>query len=300
MRRLLVTLMTIILILFSFTAQGEDYSTYSQQALLKKRNELFQELSRVNTAYGTLVKTEELSSPSEDSLGSIISLFPDEQFAMLVRDKCGKFSINQPVSQADLDTITEIWLAPDYKPTDLTGIGYLRNVTRLHLYGNNYVTEIPEEIGNLKGLNYIDLYGCNITSLPESLFTIATLDHLELTKSKITSLPSGIGNWVNLRTLLINSISITELPEEIGNLVNLQTLQADHTAITKLPDSICNLINLQTLDVSDTTISELPVNIGNLLSLKNLNISNTKISALPESIWGLTLDKLDMSGTTIR
>ena len=254
----------------------EDYSTYTKDELLQKRNQLIQELSAVTTAYGSAAKAE-LLTPSDESLGSIISIFPDEQFAMLVRDKCGKFSINQPITRAELDTITSLRLADDYTPSDLTGIGHLRNVTAIHLFGNKLVTVIPEEIGNLTKLEHIDLFGCKITSLPASLFTISTLKHLELPQT-----------------------GVSVLPEEVGNLLLLKELLIDSTSITKLPDSICNLTNLQTLNISNTKISELPSSIGNLVSLKNLDISNTRISTLPDSIWGLELEKLNMSGTSIR
>ncbi len=52
---------------------------------------------------------------------------------------------------------------------------------------------------------------------------------------------------------------------------------------------------------SDTSkVASLPENFGNLVNLKTLDISHTNISSLPDSIWGLTLENLDMSGTSIK
>ena len=134
MKRKISLSLVVVMICIAIFSFAE--STKSKEELLDRRSELIAELTEINTALGQMVKAEELSGINtnpEDNLGSISSLFPDENLAMYVRDKLKKFSISQPVTQAELDTITSISVGGfgDYHPSDLTGIRYLRNAKKL-------------------------------------------------------------------------------------------------------------------------------------------------------------------------
>ncbi|MBE5786692.1 MAG: leucine-rich repeat domain-containing protein [Clostridiales bacterium] len=282
---------------------AEDYSSYSKEELDVKRQELIRELSLVSSAYGAMVKTEKVTDSSDESLGTIQSLFPDEYLAMAVRDGVAKFSINQTVTQKELDTVTQLWLSnySGYLAADLTGIGYLKNLEFLDLRSNPNCTVIPDEIGELTRLKKFLAQYSNITSLPESIGNLVNLEKLYLDYNKaLTSLPENIGNLVNLRELTMSNTSLNSLPENIGNLVNLRELNLSYTSLNSLPESICNCTNLTALYIPYTNVSSLPDNIGNLVNLKTLSIGHTNISSLPESIWGLTLTYLDMSGTSVK
>ncbi len=282
---------------------AEDYSAYTKEELEVKRQELIQELSLISSAYGAMVKTELLSDSSGESLGSIQSLFPDEDFAMFIRDKLQKFSISQPVTQDELDTIKSVNLGGfgNYQAANLTGIHYLRNLKTLDLSWQSKCTVIPDEVCELAYLSEIDIDYSSFTSLPESIGNCSNLSSIKACSSDLRSLPESITNLVNLQTLdLEQNKSLSSLPNEIGNLVNLKTLNMHSTGLNALPDSICNCTNLTSLNISYSNVSSLPDNIGNLVNLNSLNISHTNISTLPESIWGLTLKTLDMSGTSIK
>lgn len=294
---------TIFLGLLLGVGLAEDYSTYSKEELEIKRQELIHELSLITSAYGSKVKTEKLTDSSSESLGSIQSLFPDENFAMFIRDELNKFSISQPVTQKELDTIKSLKLGGlyDYQAADLTGIRYLRNLQTLEVKSQKKCTVLSDEICELTKLSKIDISLSSITSLPENIGNCSNLTSIVALCSELTSLPDSLTNLVNLQTLnLLGNDSLSSLPENIGNLINLKSLNMELTSLVSLPASICNCTNLTTLDISNTKVSSLPDNIGNLVKLKTLDISYTNISSLPESIWGLTLESLNMGGTSIK
>ncbi|RHN66349.1 putative P-loop containing nucleoside triphosphate hydrolase, leucine-rich repeat domain, L [Medicago truncatula] len=95
----------------------------------------------------------------------------------------------------------------------------------LSLSGYQNITKLPDSIGNLVQLRYLDISFTNIESLPDTICNLYNLQTLNLSNYwSLTELPIHIGNLVNLRHLDISGTNINELPVEIGGLENLQTL----------------------------------------------------------------------------
>ncbi|KAM5578649.1 putative disease resistance protein RGA3 [Rosa sericea] len=99
----------------------------------------------------------------------------------------------------------------------------LKCVRTLNLSGND-IREVPDEVGVLVHLRYLDLsYNYWLEKLPDSLC-----------------------NLVNLQTLRVHSTGVEKLPEAMGKLTSLQHL---HGPWLKLPKSIARLKSLRTLDL---------------------------------------------------
>ncbi|TKY63575.1 putative disease resistance RPP13 protein 1 [Spatholobus suberectus] len=84
---------------------------------------------------------------------------------------------------------------------------------------------LPDSIGKLIHLRYLNLSGASIETLPESLCNLYNLQTLKLSYCfELTKLPSGLQNLVNLRHLDIGRTSIKEMPKGMGKLNHLQHL----------------------------------------------------------------------------
>ncbi|QHO51873.1 Putative disease resistance RPP13-like protein [Arachis hypogaea] len=95
---------------------------------------------------------------------------------------------------------------------------------------------LPESIGELIHLRYLNLSWCNINRLPESLCNLYNLQTLILYGcTKLTMLPSGMHNLVNLRHLDLRGTSLEEMPRGISKLKHMPIL--DYFVVGKHKDN---------------------------------------------------------------
>ncbi|MED6184919.1 hypothetical protein PIB30_052065 [Stylosanthes scabra] len=86
---------------------------------------------------------------------------------------------------------------------------------------------LPNSIGELIHLRYLDLSETEIKTLPESLRTLCCLQTLKLHGcSKLTVLPSGLHNLVSLHHLDIRGTSLEEMPKKMSKLNHLHMLSS--------------------------------------------------------------------------
>ncbi|KAB1226142.1 putative disease resistance RPP13-like protein 1 [Morella rubra] len=140
-------------------------------------------------------------------------------------------------------------------------------VLSLSHYGN--ITELPESIGKMKHLRYLDISFTKVTRLPEAISKLCNLQILKLSGCRyLTLLLRDMGKLVNLLHLDITETGIKEMPM---NLSNLQTLKLSGCRdLTALPRDMEKLVNLRHLDITETGIKEMPMHLGNLKSLQTL------------------------------
>jgi internalin A len=103
------------------------------------------------------------------------------------------------------------------------------------------ISELPESIGKLVNLTYLDLSVNQLTTIPESTGKLVNLTYLDLSVNQLTTIPKSIDKLVKLIKLFLNNNLLTTLPESIGKLVNLQYLYLDGNQLTTLPKSILNV-----------------------------------------------------------
>ena len=163
-------------------------------------------------------------------------------------------------------------------------------------YGNRSrcdITTLPPEIGRLKNLRRLRIYGCRGLRLPPEIGELTQLETLSLSQNILHDLPSEIGNLTNLRYLYLNGIfrnpgGLTRLPPEIGRLQNLVELEVDRNSLEVLPPEIGQLKRLRRLDVSINHLEALPPEIGALSELEVLILNFNGLTELPPELTRLT------------
>jgi len=184
--------------------------------------------------------------------------------------------------------------------TDTSG-----RVKELKLGINNLNGTIPNSIGKLKKLTYLDFSVCNLYGvIPDSIGNLTNLQHLLSYHTSLNgSIPSSIGNLYSLKELTLTGCKLVgNIPSSIGNLSQLKSLNLARNGFTSVPESIGNLAQLTDLDLSYNSLTgNIPVSIGNLTQLMDLDLSYNSIAgSIPSSIGNLTsLNYLDISNNEI-
>ncbi|KAL1370551.1 putative disease resistance RPP13-like protein 1 isoform X1 [Arachis hypogaea] len=138
----------------------------------------------------------------------------------------------------------------------LHGLKCLRTLTALpfefefwirgHYLANGVLHELLVALKQLRVLSLSDYR--NITVLPNSIGDLKHLRYLDLSCTGIERLPPAICKLYNLQTLLLSDCrGLTELPEGMGKLVNLRRLDIDGTNLQEMPVEIAKLEYLQSL-----------------------------------------------------
>ncbi|XP_058753630.1 putative disease resistance protein At3g14460 [Vicia villosa] len=129
----------------------------------------------------------------------------------------------------------------------------LQEQSPLCLLSNKVVEDLLPTMKQLRVLSFSNYK--SITEVPNSIGNLLYLQYLNLSHTKIERLPSETCKLYNLQFLLLAGCKrLTELPEDIGKLVNLRHLDVSDTALREMPVQIAKLENLHTL--SDFAVSK--------------------------------------------
>ncbi|CAJ2638788.1 unnamed protein product [Trifolium pratense] len=105
----------------------------------------------------------------------------------------------------------------------------------------------------------------NITKLPNCIGNLIYLRYLNLSHTKIAVLPSETCKLHNLQTLLLSYCDrLIELPKDMGKLVNLRHLDIRGTQLKEMPAQISILENLQTLPDFIVSMQDVRLKIADL------------------------------------
>ncbi len=159
---------------------------------------------------------------------------------------------------------------------------------------------LPESIGNLTNLKYLDLTLCKITHVSDTIGNLNALEILKLSDNKLIEIPQSINNLSNLKELHLDRNKLDSIPD-LSNLTSLKKLDLTHNNLSEFPQFILKLTNLEQLFLGFNKIDRIPLNISNLNNLKQLILQDNKlINKIPNSIGKLkNLEFLVLEGNKI-
>ncbi len=120
------------------------------------------------------------------------------------------------------------------------------SVTWLNLLSNGLTGTLPPELGNLRRLRRLSIYGNRELSgpIPPELGNLGNLEDLTLFDNQLTgTIPSELGNLANLESLNLGLNQLSgPIPPELGNLANLQRLHLHWNQLSgPIPPELFNL-----------------------------------------------------------
>jgi len=197
------------------------------------------------------------------------------------------------------------WLGPVGTECSWDGVLCDANQTTvewIYLYYNNLSGPLPPEIGDLTGLQSLDLTENLITgSIPPEIGNLSQLSGIGLFRNRLSGpIPAEIGNLTSLEYFDLGENHVTgAIPTELGNLANLGWLYLQNNELTgPLPASLGNLSNLETLYLHSNRLSgEIPAAVRGLTSLRKLDLTDNDFTGtIPHELIAIqTLRELDLA-----
>ncbi|EBF5152534.1 hypothetical protein FH008_15555, partial [Listeria monocytogenes] len=269
----------------------EEDETSSTEAVAPSQ----QEENTPSTAENNGIKTVE-GKKERPKQGRLITtptainvVFPDTRLAEAIRVKLNKASVNDMVTQSNLDGITTFSMTtPQSTTLTINGIENLRNLTTLTLRSQKISNISP--LSGLINLTSLDLSGNANSGYGLSdispLSGLTNLTDLDLHTNVISDI-SPLAGLTNLRSL---------------NLASNNNSNSNNNAMGSL-NPLSNLTNLKDLDLMDNRISNLSTLASLPLNLETLNLTNIRISDVSPlsgltNLKSLTLDKNQVSDVT--
>lgn len=113
------------------------------------------------------------------------------------------------------------------------------------IYKFNFVQH--ELYSRLKYLRMLSFNCCDLSELANEISNLKLLRYLDLTRTGIKCLPESICMLFNLQTMILRGCPLNELPSDFHKLTNLSHLDLEGTELKKMPKQIGRLHHLQTL-----------------------------------------------------
>ncbi|EAG1723153.1 hypothetical protein BBW79_12380, partial [Listeria monocytogenes] len=213
----------------SISVEAENVSSGQQLEEITESKEE-KEFNQPDETEKTIKKDVKAISPDK-----ISSIFPDANLAEAIRDKLGKSSVDDVVTQAELDGITG-FTATNKGIVDISGVENLTNLSSLYL-NVNQISDISP-VSNLTKLDWLLLYNNQISDI-SPLSNLTELYYLDLNKNEISDI-SPLSNLTNLSYLNLDNQSISASKVKWNDPLSVTNSIKDNNGNLIAPSSISN------------------------------------------------------------
>ncbi|XP_031560252.1 malignant fibrous histiocytoma-amplified sequence 1 homolog [Actinia tenebrosa] len=156
-------------------------------------------------------------------------------------------------------------------------------VEDLDLEGNE-LTTFPEKVCSLDSLQRLDVGRNKISDIPEDIKNLRKLEELWINNNNLNAFPKVICKLLSLETFSISYNNIKAVPNELAYLSELKNLELDHCGLDVMPLSICMLKNLKRLSLGGNNIQKIPIVVNSLHELLFINLIGNKDLKIPSQI----------------
>ncbi|XP_032827926.2 leucine-rich repeat and calponin homology domain-containing protein 1-like isoform X3 [Petromyzon marinus] len=182
----------------------------------------------------------------------------------------------------DLSDVTEADLSRNRLSEVPLDVCHYVSMETLYLY-HNCIKSIPDPLGNLQVLTYLNLSRNQLGSLPVHVCKLPMLKVLVLSNNKIGSLPPDIGQLCSLLELDVSCNELEVLPPEMGSLSLLRELNVRRNRLTCLPEELSRL-PLVSLDFACNRVTEIPLCYRRLRGLQVIQLDNNPLRLPPAQV----------------
>lgn len=242
--------------------------------------------------------------------GSITYTTFNDAFKDAKKGEVYKLKTDQPAPKkldklCDINTLQILSLSNNYITNLPVNIGNLSSLVYFKSE-NNPIKTLPASIGGWGNLIYLKLYNTEIDTLPREVGYLSKLKEFEWlgNKGDTVKLPIEIKFWRSLKNFTIQKVLLDTLPKTITLLSDLKQLALDSCGLNVLPHfwgeykgKVVGFEKLESLSASGNNLTSLPPTLWYCRNLRVLDVSNNKLNALPDDICRLAqLEILDLRG----
>ncbi|XP_065628309.1 disease resistance protein RUN1-like [Quercus suber] len=242
-------------------------------------------LSKIHPSLGNLKQLIRLDLSGCKCLESLPHKINLESLEVFILSGCSRLE-KFPEVVANMPCLSELYLNETAIKDLPLSVEHLTGLIKLDLRDCKNLSSFPNACYSSMSLKILTLSGCSkLDELPENLGNLKGLEELDLSGSAIKVLPTSIKLLKNLKKLSLcgcKGLSLKSSNELFSSPVKRQRRSSDPMAMFEC--SLSGLWSLTELDLSHCNLQEIPDAFDYLSSLLILNLEGNKFIWLPKSM----------------
>ena len=238
-------------------------------------------LSKIHASLGNLKQLIQLDLNGCKSLKSLPNKIGLEALEILDLGGCSRLE-KFPEIVGNMLLLSKLYLNKTPIKDLPFAVEHVTGLIELDLEDCKNLSNLPNAYCSLMSLKILTLSGCSkIDELPENLGNLKCLEELNVSRTAIKALPISINLLKNLKVLSLRECEELS-PKSSNKLVNFQ--RRSLYPMGMLEHSLSSLCSLTELDLSFCNLQSIPIEIGCLSSLLELNLEGNNFICLPKSM----------------